>query len=32
LVGDSQKRQMLTEQTLVCQAPKASGLISALTA
>lgn len=31
-VGDSDKRQMLTEQTLVCENDKASGLIEALTA
>ena len=30
--GDSDKRQMLTEQTLVCENSKASGLIEALTA
>jgi hypothetical protein len=30
--GDSDKRQMLTEQTLVCENNKASGLINALTA
>lgn len=30
--GDSEKRQMLTEQTLVCENSKASGLIEALTA
>jgi len=30
--GDSDKRQMLTEQTLVCENSKASGLIGALTA
>lgn len=31
-VGDSDKRQMLTEQTLVCENSKASGVIAALTA
>lgn len=30
--GDSEKKQMLTEQTLVCENDKASGLIEALTA
>lgn len=30
--GDSDKRQMITEQTLVCENSKASGLIEALTA
>ena len=30
--GDSEKRQMLTELTLVCENSKASGLIEALTA
>lgn len=30
--GDSDKRQLLTEQTLVCENNKASGLINALTA
>lgn len=30
--GDSEKKQMLTEQTLVCENDKASGLINALTA
>jgi hypothetical protein len=30
--GDSDKRQMLTELTLVCENDKASGLIEALTA
>ena len=29
--GDSEKKQMLTEQTLVCENDKASGLIEALT-
>jgi hypothetical protein len=30
--GDSDKRQMLTEQTLVCENDKASGLITDLNA
>ena len=30
--GDSDKKQLLTEQTLVCKSPKASGLANALTA
>ena len=30
--GDSEKTLLLTEQTLVCRSPKASGLVSALTA
>ena len=30
--GDSEKKQMLTELTLVCENDKASGVISALTA
>jgi hypothetical protein len=30
--GDSEKKQMITEITLVCENDKASGVISALTA